>query len=330
MDVHQDRTGTDALRPVVVSPGLAAAKLGAAFELKFQLTEPDADRILEWARANLSPDQNGDNGRYRVTSLYCDTPVLDVFHRSPGFKRTKFRVRRYDGTPHLFLERKTKRNDQVQKRRSQVRPDDLAYLAARVAEPHAADGPTVDGPTAGLPDGMTAWPGEWFLRRVRQRGLRPTCCVTYRRAAFFGMAGDAPIRMTLDRDVAGLPADGWAVPQVDGGHPLMPGGVLLEMKFHLHLPPLFRELLALLPGQASKASKYRRCVTECGLWDGSLATTASTAGLAVDEIAPAPARARADSVDGWPAAAAADVRPADARSVDVRSVEVPAPARETA
>src|SRR6185295_14804134 len=87
--------------------------------------------------------------------------------------------------------------------------------------------------------------------------------------AFFGMAGDMPIRMTLYRDVTGIPAAAWAVPDVSAGQPLLPGAVLLEMKFHLHLPPLFRELLSLLPGQASKASKYRRCVTECGLWDGS-------------------------------------------------------------
>ena len=235
-----------------------------------------------------------------MTSLYSDTPILDVFHRTQGYKRTKFRLRRYDGTPHLFLERKTKRNDQVHKRRSQISADELAYLTAPadVAPP-------------------TAWAGQWFLKRIRQRGLRPTCCVTYQRAAFFGMAGDAPIRMTLDRDVTGLPAADWAVPRIDGGQSLLPGSVLLEMKFHLQLPPVFRDLLTLLPGQASKASKYRRCVTECGLWDGTphpgaaqaaAAKLAAAAGVSaidrfVDNAAPAPAGA----VDARPAATAEDV-----------------------
>lgn len=233
----------------VQSPGLgAAAGLGAAFELKFQLDPDLGKRIEEWAAINLLPDKHGDSGRYSITSVYCDTPELDVFHRSPGYRRSKFRLRRYDASSHAFLERKRKRGDRVLKRRTLVPADELAVLSKEQ-----------------LP---SAWAGDWFYDRVRSRNLRPTACVTYRRAAFFGMAGDMPVRLTIDRDLMGLPADAWHIPHVKEGTALLPEGVLLELKFHLHMPPLFRDLLALLPAQAARMSKYRRCVSACGLFTG--------------------------------------------------------------
>ena len=53
------------------------------------------------------------------------------------------------------------------------------------------------------------------------------------------------------------------------GEPLLPGGVLLEMKFHVHLPELFRSLLPRLPLQQGRVSKYRRCVQVCGLLENA-------------------------------------------------------------
>ena len=52
------------------------------------------------------------------------------------------------------------------------------------------------------------------------------------------------------------------------GQPLLPGGVLLELKFHVHLPQLFHDLLPLLPLQPARLSKYRRCIQLCGLAGG--------------------------------------------------------------
>ena len=110
-----------------------------------------------------------------------------------------------------------------------------------------------------------AWAGEWFLGRVRPRGLRPAGRVGYWRTAFFGRSDDSPVRLTLDCELIGVPAGGWEVPPLTDGRPLLPGGVLLEMKFHVHLPALFRDLLPLLPLQPARVSKYRRCVQLCGL-----------------------------------------------------------------
>src|SRR4051794_23134406 len=139
------------------SPGLGVADgLGAAFELKFQLELQEANRIEAWARQHLTPDPHGDGGRYRITSVYCDTPNFDVFQRTPGYRRTKFRFRRYDGSPRAFLERKTKRGDRVRKRRSEIAAEELALLSSVDAPPPAG------------------WVGDWFHQRVRDRQLQPT------------------------------------------------------------------------------------------------------------------------------------------------------------
>jgi len=233
----------------VQSPGLRADRdLGPAFELKFRLTAAEAPVFEAWAWDQLRPDPHGQDGTYRVTSVYCDTPRLEVFHRSPGYRRAKFRLRRYGDDPKIFLERKTRRGDRVRKRRVEVRPEELGLLQS---EPNPA------------------WAGDWFARRIRFRSLRPTCQVGYWRTAFFGQAGGSPVRLTLDRELVGLPAEHWLVPRLDEGVPLLPGGVLLELKFHVHLPPLFHELLPRLPIQEARVSKYRRCVELCrvGGWD---------------------------------------------------------------
>lgn len=261
------RTGHGATAaPRMISPGLAAAEgLGAAFELKYQLDPDEAGRIEAWARQHLHPDRNGDGGKYRITSVYCDTPTLDVFHRSPGFRRSKLRLRRYDDAPRIFLEKKSKRGDRVTKMRTDVDPGELARLPDLMAPTTA---PAMSIASMAIADQADDWAGAWFGQRARRRGLRPTCCVSYRRTAFFGMAGDMPVRLTIDRDMVGTAAGDWSVPRIEDGHALLPGGLLLELKFHLHLPPLFRDLLGLLPGQLARASKYRRCVELCGISDG--------------------------------------------------------------
>ncbi len=229
------------------SPGLGTGA-GAAFELKFQLTRAESDDVETWARQHLHPDSHGEHGSYRITSIYCDTPRLDTFHRLPGYRRTKYRLRRYGESPCVYLECKRRWGDRVKKKRAEVSEAELGLLAGV--------SPPLD------------WTGAWFQKRLSKRGLRPACCVSYHRTAFFGRAGDTPIRLTLDRDLAGTPASGWDVPLEDG-QPLLPGGVLLEMKFHIHLPELFRGLLPRLPLHQGRVSKYRRCVQVCGLASGA-------------------------------------------------------------
>lgn len=232
------------------SPGLRAAPGAApAFELKFELAQNDVFRLKAWAVQHLRPDPHGVDGCYRVTSVYCDTPQFDVFHRSSGYKASKLRLRRYGAADFVFLERKVKRGDQIRKRRVEVAPEDLQHLATYV-------GGAI--PPAG-------WSASWFLEHALKKQVTPTCRVGYRRTAFFGMSGGQSVRLTIDENMIGAPARGWEAQPLQEGLALMPGGALLELKFQDAMPELFRNLLPELPARAARVSKYRRCVRLCGL-----------------------------------------------------------------
>jgi hypothetical protein len=232
------------------SPGLREdAGTVPAFELKFELSSEDVARMKAWARRHLNPDPHGMDGCYRVTSVYCDTPAFDVFHRSDGYRSSKLRLRRYGSAPFVFLERKIKKGDRVRKRRVDVAPDELPRLAACV------NGAT---PPAG-------WPAGWFLDQALKKRVAPTCRVGYFRTAFFGTSGGQTVRLTIDESLVGAPARGWDAPPLHEGAELLPGGALLELKFQNSLPELFRRLQAELPPRTARVSKYRRCVQVCGL-----------------------------------------------------------------
>src|SRR5439155_22125195 len=105
---------------------------GAAYELKFLLDETRAQDVEAWAELRLALDPHSDpalGGASRTTSLYFDTPELDVYHRAPSYRRRKFRVRRYGSAPEVFLERKSKWGDRVAKPRTAVPAAELPLLA---------------------------------------------------------------------------------------------------------------------------------------------------------------------------------------------------------
>src|SRR4051794_40038476 len=209
-----------------VSPGLVrAAGSAPAFEVKFLLPEEVAREVEGRLRRRLGPDPHGDptlNGAYRVTSVYYDTPAFDVYRRTEGYRRRKFRVRRYGTGPVAFLERKTKSAQEVRKRRTAVPLSEVERLAAEAP-----------------PD----WPGEWFARRLALRKLRPVCRVTYERVALVGHTPEGPIRATFDRAARGHAADGPVPDPVADGHRLLNGDVIAELKFLGTMPALFKAVV---------------------------------------------------------------------------------------
>jgi hypothetical protein len=230
------------LPPGFASPSLAAADAeGPAFELKFLLDEARAQEVEVWARVRLALDPHGDpalGGAYLTTSLYFDTPGLDVYHRSPGYKRRKFRLRRYGAAPWAFLERKSKWGDRVRKRRTPLPDEELALLAH--------------------PMSVVTWPGHWFHRSLLARRLVPACRVSYQRTAYVGACAAGPLRLTLDRRVRGASASDWGLAPPEGALPLLRGQAILELKFHSALPGPFRELVEGMRLSPSGVSKYRR------------------------------------------------------------------------
>ncbi|MHB1422242.1 MAG: polyphosphate polymerase domain-containing protein [Gemmataceae bacterium] len=230
----------DAASRLAASPSLISTSGGGdAYEVKFRLTIEEADWAEQWARQRLTPDPHGDNGVYHTTSLYVDTPFLDIYHKTRGYRRSKYRLRRYGSAEWVHLERKVRRGDRVRKLRDLVPLSEVACLLA-------GDN------------------GGWFGERVRQRLFQPVCWIGYARTAFQSATVNGPLRLTLDRDVSGTPATGWTVPARIEGRPLLPEEMILELKYRTNLPALFHELLTALPSRFAGVSKYGRCV-EC--WD---------------------------------------------------------------
>lgn len=240
--------------PPPESPALVHG--AAAYELKFVLPESLAQQVEARLAAALVPDPHADpaRGGYRVSSVYFDTPGFDVFHRGDGHREDKFRVRRYGNGSALFLEQKTKQKGCVSKRRTTVRPDDLARLA----------------------DADADWSGAWFAREVRDRNLRPVCRVTYDRSAFVGTSSDGPVRATIDRHPRGREATG---PRPDGtdGVPLLAGEAVVEFKYVSALPVVFKRIIEELRLDPRGGSKYRRCATAVGLVPPPAATSSPPA-----------------------------------------------------
>lgn len=257
-----------AANPASLSPGLRSGLLAAdgsqhwapAFELKFLLAEPDAQRLETALAPRLAPDPHADPalvGCYRITTLYLDTPALDVLHKIGRHRYRKFRVRCYGvaaAAESAHLERKTARNGQVRKRRITIGAEALPLLSPEPAPPSA---PPTWGPEP-----------EWFRRQVAARALRPACLVTYLRRAYVCPHGSGA-RLTFDRQVLAAAADGWSlsaeprspVRLVDGDEPL----VVCELKHVGPLPAAFKQTLADLGLVPAGVSKYRRAMRSLGL-----------------------------------------------------------------
>jgi hypothetical protein len=233
-------------QPASLSPSLWKDREEPAFELKFQLKEEQARQVAAWARQHLNVDPHAlsqFNHAYQVHGLYFDTPGLDVFHRSPGYRRRKYRLRRYGSAAQVFLEQKRKSAGQVAKRRVQVEEADLQRLRETPIE--------------------TAWHGAWFHRRISIRQLQPSCLISYQRQAYFGHNADGPLRLTLDRGIRSQCADGWGVREVVDGT-MLTQQVLLELKFRCHLPALFNALMQDLTLAPKPLSKYRLAIQALG------------------------------------------------------------------
>ncbi|MFM7151384.1 MAG: polyphosphate polymerase domain-containing protein [Gemmataceae bacterium] len=249
MDTCQLRAGVKRLREdnpdQSVSPGLLRQQ-GQSFEIKMQLPAAMLPDLEKWAHDRLQPDPHGQDGSYQVTTLYCDTPELDVYHRRQGYRRKKYRLRRYGEAYEIFLERKKRKGDRVRKKRMSVPEAEVAMLEEEV-----------------VPEN---WEGAWFHQQIRVARLQPVCRVSYTRQAFFGGTPQSPLRLTLDRELVVASHENWHVKKIaSGSQNLLPERVLLEIKFLEALPPLFRELLAGLPPDSGRVSKYRLGMRSLGV-----------------------------------------------------------------
>ena len=187
----------------------------------------------------------GEDGSYRVTSLYFDTPYDSALREKIGGvnRREKFRLRYYgEDTSFIRLEKKFKDQGLCGKR------------SARLAKEHAEE--LLGGNDAFLLEEENPLCAE-FYSKLRGKGLRPRTVVSYDREAFVYEPGN--VRITLDRNVrTGL----GRVDFLDTNLLRLPAlGQLavLEVKYDEFLPDLVRMAVQIPGRQASACSKYAVC-----------------------------------------------------------------------
>jgi hypothetical protein len=217
-----------------------------ASEVKFIVDHPTGAAIRHWVRMQLDADPHGGGpfkDEYRTTSLYFDTDQGDVFHRRRSFGRSKYRVRRYEALPYVFLERKLRKPGILVKRRTTIAIDDLSRLGNDGPDPY--------------------WPGDWFHRRVLLRRINPVCQLSYSRIARFARTAEGPVRLTLDNDLCVAPADDLRFSD-NAGRPVLADRMILELKYRRHVPAIFKQLVETFALEPQRTSKYRLGIAALG------------------------------------------------------------------
>jgi hypothetical protein len=228
-----------------------------AREAKLLLTEQQAREVEERLKPLLSLDPHCDaSGGYELTTLYCDTPHLDVFRRRGRYRLFKFRLRRYGQAERIYLERKSKQGTRVRKRRDSIALDQIGHFD-RITT--ASD-----------------WNGAWYHSQLLRNRFGPVCLIQYDRVAWFGDGGAGPVRLTFDRNVRGGLASQWSFAPSGEIVRLLPDQVVCEFKFPGSLPAIFKTVLQEMQLTLCGVSKYRHCVQALALGERSINDSAVT------------------------------------------------------
>lgn len=213
-----------------------------ARETKFVADVSLYEPLVAWARERLGPDGHGagdHQDEYSTTTLYFETKAFDVYHRRGSYGRSKYRIRRYGDSPTVFLERKFRTERLLAKRRTTVPLEILPELQDAAMEP--------------------GWVGHWFHQRLHLRRLHPLMQLSYDRVARVSAGANGPMRLTIDRNFRALPlADFAFMPPI--GLSFLEQACIIEVKYQVALPALFKELAAAFGLNVQKVSKFRAAV----------------------------------------------------------------------
>ena len=196
-------------------------------------------------QAVAEPDPHAVDGKYRIRSLYFDTPDDRALREKiDGVNlREKFRIRCYNGDASFIrLEKKVRRGG----------------LSAKFSAPLSAE------ETRRIAGGELGWMLESerplvreLCCKMRTQGLRPKTIVDYTREPFVYRPGN--VRVTFDYDIrTGLSCTDFLNPDCV----TIPAGdapILLEVKWDAYLPSVIRDAVQTGNLRASAFSKYAQC-----------------------------------------------------------------------
>lgn len=214
-------------------------------EWKHELNMSDLFALRARLSAVMQRDPHCVDGKYRIRSLYFDTPG-DLALREKideVNKREKFRIRYYNGdTSLIHLEKKSKRDGVGNKQSVEI----SAYEAQQI----------VDGDIDWMLECGRPLLTELYCK-MRYQGLRPKTIVDYVREPF--IFGPGNVRVTLDYDIrTGLAS----TDLLDPDSLTIPAGdapILLEVKWDAYLPSVIRAIVQQPNRRVTAFSKYAQC-----------------------------------------------------------------------
>ncbi len=214
-------------------------------EWKHEINYADLLILRSRLRAVMKPDAHAKDGKYKIRSLYFDTPSDKALREKiDGVDiREKFRLRYYnDDTSLIRLEKKSKRGGLCLKQ--------SAKLSASQAQ----------SITQGRIDWMKTDPNELIrelYHKMTVQGLAPKVLVDYIREPFVYAPGN--VRVTLDYNIrTGLHCTDFLNPHCV----MIPAGdapILLEVKWDEFLPDSIKAAVGLEGRRAAAFSKYAAC-----------------------------------------------------------------------
>ena len=213
-------------------------------EIKHRISRLDMLCIRQRLLAIAESDSHATTGRYRIRSLYFDTPDDRALkEKIDGVdRREKFRIRYYDDDlSFIRLEKKSKQNGLGTK--------DNARLSAEEAQR------IVDGDLLWMEESDQPLIRELFIK-MKDQLLRPKTIVDYEREPFTYPPGN--VRVTLDFNIrTGLMCTDFLnrdVPTV----PVNEDPIILEVKWDEYLPEIIRYAVQTNVRECAY-SKYAEC-----------------------------------------------------------------------
>lgn len=214
-------------------------------EWKHEISRSDLLVLRARLQVVARPDPHGQDGRYRIRSLYFDTPRdAALWEKINGVdRREKFRLRYYGGdNSQVRLEKKCKRGGLCAKESAPLEREEVRAILA--------------GELDWMPDCGRPLVREFFSK-LRGNLLRPQTIVDYTREAY--VYGPGNIRVTMDYGIrTGLGSTDF----LDHGSVTIPvpgSPIILEVKWDAFLPDTIRAAVALEGRRTAPYSKYAAC-----------------------------------------------------------------------
>jgi SPX domain protein involved in polyphosphate accumulation len=223
------------------------------FEVKYFIPNELIPKVREYIQPFAEVDPytlKSKNKRYKVRSIYYDTPDLDFYYaKIEGLKiRKKLRIRGYNlQKSFAFLEIKRKYVNNVVKERCRL---PFSFIGKIVTD---QDTTSIEPYKK---DYNTRLVSGKFLNILANSGLEPTVMVVYEREAYVGTE-DNRLRVTIDSNVRIR-----SKPELDDlfdGAPskVFPGDIsIFELKFDNFMPDWMRRLPLKLGIRKEPISKY--------------------------------------------------------------------------